>query len=99
MMGASFRTMSLPGDTSDADVRKAFQKAQDQDRYENGHSYSGGFGMASGLILISNEPHKSWQAACDHLDNRCQKWEEAIGVKFLDDDGKVRWLIGAWCAE
>jgi hypothetical protein len=96
-MGASFNWMDLPGNLTEAQVRDAFAKAQEQDRHDNGHSYSGGFGMADGLIL-QTLTFDTFKEAEQFLADTCQKWEKARAVKFKDKDGVVKHLIGAWCA-
>lgn len=95
-MGANFETMSLPGNLSREEVEKRFAEAQDQDRYENGHEYSGGFGMASGLTF-EYRTFSSDDAAYDFLDETCRKWENAIAVKY-ERNGIPHWMIGAVCA-
>jgi hypothetical protein len=97
-MGASFQTMSLNGSLTRNEVRDHFAQAQDQDRYENGHSYSGGFGMARGLSFASKNTFESEQEAEWWLDKNCQKWEAAIAVEYLNEKRKTAWLIGAVCA-
>ena len=98
-MGANFCTMSLPGDMSQTEIKKRFREAQEEDRYENGHSYSGGFGMASGLSLHNDQPVlPDAKAADDWLADNCVKWEHARGVRHNTLDGKVMWMIGAWCS-
>lgn len=97
-MGANFQTMNLDGALDHKAVKEAFEKAQDEDRYENGHSYSGGFGMASGLLFHGDNTFPTDNAAEEYLNGHCQKWDEAIAVKYLADADKVRWMIGAVCA-
>lgn len=96
-MGAHFNTATIPGAVSRDDVKSRFRDLQEQDRYENGHSYSGGFGMASGLVF-ENATFDTEAKARDWLDANCKKWEEAIAVTFLDSEGKAAWMIGAMCA-
>ena len=43
--------MTLAGDVDRSLVNAAFKNCQEEDRFENGHSYSGGFGMARGLLF------------------------------------------------
>lgn len=96
-MGAAFKTMKVDGSIPRHDVRIKFREAQERDRHENGHSYSGGFGMASGLTF----PIKAFDAqedAEDWLAETAQKWEDALCVTFKAEDGQIHWLIGAWCA-
>jgi hypothetical protein len=103
-MGADFQSMELPGTLDRKDVEHAFEKAQADDRYENGHYYSGGFGMANGLEFPVLEPFASKRDGEAFLQHQCQKWEAALAVRFRKPDIACRakteqtWLIGAWCA-
>src|SRR6476659_2938853 len=94
-MGASFQTASLPLKKSEVELKKEFSKMQQQDRYENGHEYSGGFGMASGLKINFNTFATS-KAAREWISENAEKWENASAVRVPSE--KV-WVIGAWCAE
>jgi hypothetical protein len=96
-MGATFETLTYPGKLTQAEVRKLFDAAQDQDRYENGHSYSGGIGMATGLIF-EEQVFDTAEAAFEFLHEACTKWEEARAVKYKEPDGTQTYLIGAMCA-
>lgn len=95
-MGASFQTLSLKGSLSNSEVKAAFKLAQEQDRYENGHCYSGGIGMADGLEFATTK-FADETAAEQWLVDNAQKWEAAIAVRYGTGDGEA-WLIGAWCA-
>lgn len=97
-MGANFQTMTVSADLTRAEVKDVFRQAQDDDRYENGHSYSGGFGMATGLTFIDKFEFADESRAYEYLDEHCQKWQDALAVKFVREDGKAKWLIGAVCA-
>lgn len=93
-MGANFVTLKLTG--TQTEVRAGFEAAQEQSRYEDGHSYSGGIGMARGLKLIGeDEPFADEMTAEEWLLTHCEKWEEALAVRLPDKD---MWLIGAMCA-
>lgn len=97
-MGANFETITMPGNLSRAEVEKRFADAQDQDRYEHGHSYSGGMGMASGLSFEDNgREFPDSASAYDYLDCTCEKWSHAIAVKYRIEDRTI-WMIGALCA-
>jgi len=97
-MGASFNTMTCAPILDEKGVRKEFEDARETDRYENGHSYSGGFGMARGLKFRNDLIFPNEEAGTDWLQNNAQKWEEAIVVRFIDKNGIKEWLIGAWCS-
>lgn len=96
-MGAYFNEMKVDGSKTRNEVKEIFSDAQDTDRYENGHSYSGGFGMASGL-KFPEKTFKSEDEALDWLQDNAQKWREALAVTVKEDDKPACWLIGAWCA-
>lgn len=89
-MGASFNCIAEIG--TETEIRAKFAQIQDQDRYENGHVYSGGFGMAEGLTF-TNKTFATNKEARDWLLDNCQKWDNALAAKVGD-----HWVIGAWCA-
>ena len=91
-MGACFNHTVIKG-TKD-EVRLAFEAIQDLDRYENGHSYSGGFGMARGLEFDHLNRVHTEQEAYDWLCDNTSKWGPAVAVRL--DGGQ--WMIGAWCS-
>jgi hypothetical protein len=92
-MGASYNQVTLKGDR--ASVKKQFEKLQENDRHENGHSYSGGFGMATGLEFAGYIATNESEAAI-WLDAHCEKRETA---KAIQVNGKPNeWIIGAWCS-
>ena len=97
-MGANFQTMKLDGSLDRVAVGTKFEDAQDEDRYENGHSYSGGFGMATGLLFSTEPTFPSEDAAYDYLNNAAEKWGEAVAIRFRDSNSKEQWMIGANCA-
>ena len=96
-MGASFVTLTFLGEKTRNEVKAEFDKAVDQSRYEDGHSYSGCIGMAIGLIF-EEKTFDDERAAADFLSEVCEKWKEARCVTFLNKDKKATWLIGAMCA-
>jgi len=92
-MGASYCEMSVSRDMPAAKLKEHFANVQDQDRYENGHSYSGGFGMADGLSIKPNE-FASVAEAQKWLQANCQKWEAALAVTATDTrEVLVGWKI------
>lgn len=99
-MGAAFVSRSFPLDKypDTVSLKKKFIEWQDQDKHENGHSYSGGIGMAEGL-QINPVTLTSYADAEDFLDNHAKKFGPAIAIKYKYDDGLVYWMIGAVCAE
>jgi hypothetical protein len=66
-------------------VEKAFENAQQDDRYENGHSYSGGFGQFTGIEFHDKE-FASRREAEDYIDIKGNKWGPAIAVRFKDGE-------------
>ena len=109
-MGANFATMEMDGNLSEYEVRAKFLLVQDNDRYENGHSYSGGFGQATGLKFSKHSVFGNAQRAREWVEGIVEKWEEALCVRIdtrIDasraDEGdkgpdKYVWFIGALCA-
>jgi hypothetical protein len=95
-MGAEFNQM-IVNSTKTSEIRTAFENAKDQDLHENGHSYSGGWGMCPDLSVKSNS-FESANAASDWLADNCQKWESALAVEFKSKDGTIKTMIGAWCS-
>lgn len=96
-MGANFQEKIVDGAKTRNEVKSLFERVQEDDRYDNGHSYSGGFGMATGL-RFDGQTFESEDAAREYLTETCQKWEEARCVTFKTLDNKVAWMIGAWCS-
>ena len=108
-MGASFQTLKMPGALTKAEVQVCFDEAQAEDRYHNGHSYSGGIGMADGLSFMERT-FASVDAATVWLDEFADKFGPALAVVALDDRerlwndmpnpefGKPIWVIGANCS-
>lgn len=81
-MGANFNTMIYPGTLSTQELKQHFQIDQTQDRYENGNSYSGGIGMATGLHICLDKKFGTEREAYDYLSDKAEKWGPAIAVKF-----------------
>jgi len=94
-MGANYVSFNSRG--TESEVRRAFEIEQEQDRFENGHSYSGGIGMARGLAFKSNV-FQSDKEADTWLMDHAQKWEAAIAVIVREGDCKSHFRIGAWCS-
>ena len=108
-MGAAFQSRVFPGDLKKEAVRSEFEDLQERDRYDNGHSYSGGFGMARGLQFRS-ETFPTVDDAEEWLAENAQKWEAALAVRAREVREKLWgetpnpnfntevWIVGAWCA-
>ena len=91
-MGATYNEAKLTG--TPEQVRMKFEQLQDQDRYENGHSYSGGFGMTRGLQFARANVTHTEAEAHDWLIENCNKWSAAIALRLDKDE----YLVGAWCS-
>ena len=96
-MGAEFQTLTVKS-TDKKQIEKQFKAAQDEDRYENGHSYSGGLGMAPGLEFPRVPTFENEGDADQWLADNAVKWENALGVFFKTKSGETACLIGAWCS-
>lgn len=91
-MGACFYDCEFPLILTRQELKTKFDELQEQDRYENGHCYSGSIGMAQGLTIM-DRVFPSTQEALNFLDTNCQKWGPAIAVR-----GPTTWVVGAVCA-
>jgi len=104
-MGACFdvRVLKKSDCPTKAEVRERFRQIQDADCFENGHSYSGTIGMASGLKFVDMS-FDSIDEAEEWVDDHAEKWEEALCVSakgFLGDGSPDKvdfWVIGAICS-
>ena len=109
-MGASFQRLTFDGKLTKKQLCDKFDEAQSQCRYENGHSYSGGIGMARGLEIHEEKRFPSLNDAEDWLSDHAAKWDAAKAVRAVDDrvslwnggpnpnHGQEVWIIGATCA-
>jgi len=82
---------------SESQLQDIFQEDQETDRYENGHMYSGGIGMAEGLRIDHSKKFGSVQEAQDWVDKNADKWGPAIAVRVEGPNDKG-WYYGAICA-
>ena len=96
-MGAEYCEMFVNSEDKN-EVKDAFRREQESDRHENGHSYSGGFGMAPSLTFNTTKVFESRREAEEFLNSACQKWEVAIAIPMKNKDGKIGYLIGAVCS-
>jgi len=96
-MGAAFNYTTRPRTARREDLVEWWTDMVERDRYENGHSYSGSWGMANGL-----ECHPKQMSTEDKahgwLLEHAQKWGPAIAVPTFDKDGKAIWAVGTWCS-
>jgi len=107
-MGASedARTFEAP---NRAAAEKIAAELMEQDRFENGHEYSGTIGMASGIrTFVHPKPLTDKQAeafifgteARGWQDAKAEKWGPAILVNVRSNGNrKKRWTLGAMCSE
>jgi hypothetical protein len=80
-------------------MRADFEREQEQDRFENGHSYSGGIGMANGLRILQAPMFTRDKDADEWLADNCEKWEAAKAVPVFGSGGGIHhYRIGAWCS-
>ncbi len=79
------------------DVKAAFEAYQREAAYEDGHSYSGRLNMCPGLEFHDSKIFPDYNSAENYLQEKCQKWENAIAVRYKDGDN-VHWLIGGSCS-
>ena len=98
-MGAAYVTGFCP-EQDKSTVQQLFQEEQEQDRYENGHCYSGGIGMAEGISFLDDKKFGSVEEAEEWVVDQAQKWGPALAVRVINpDQSKCGWYYGAWCAE
>lgn len=69
----------------------------EDDAYESGNSYSGGFNMCGdyGLTFVPKDFDNDEQAR-EHAQEHHPKWQRALACRVMD--GKPHWFVGAWCA-
>ena len=92
-MGAAFNYQRIGSKTEDVSlITRRFAVVQEDDIYENGNSYSGGFGMCAS-IENTGKTFKDEELAANWLTENAQKWGPALLVSTEDD-----WIIGAWCS-
>jgi hypothetical protein len=96
IVGAYFVTLRFDH-VDHKELERLFREAQENDRYENGHRYSGGVGMANGLS-ITTKAFSNRREAEAWLDDNTIKWEEAKAVSVRPTEGNPYWLVGAVCA-
>ncbi|MFW6122448.1 MAG: hypothetical protein ACOC80_16325 [Petrotogales bacterium] len=96
-MGACYVGKFVDTD-SEAELKETFNDDQEIDRYENGHMYSGGIGMAEGLDIRRDRSFGSVSEARLWVDDHAQKWGPAIAVR-VEGPNECGWYYGAICAE
>lgn len=94
-MGAEFDDLDLDGTLSEREVKSRFEAYQNECAHESGNSYSGRLNMCNGLVFAQVRVFDSQNEAYEYLQNKCQKWENAIAVKYFasnpikQDDAKA----------
>ncbi len=96
-MGGCFNFMTMNGEKQKYEVLEHFNAIAEEDRYENGHSYSGGWGMFPGLNF-KDTVFDNVDEAEDWIEENQQKWDAAICVKFKNDKDEIHWAIGGWAS-
>jgi Zn-finger nucleic acid-binding protein len=84
-MGACFDEITLDGKLTTSQVEKKFKEHQDMCDQESGQSYSGRLNMCNGLKFAHTE-FESYKKAFEYLDKNCQKWENAIAVRYRESN-------------
>lgn len=92
-----------------AAAEKLAAEIMEQDRYENGHEYSGTIGMANGVQTFTHPKPLTRRQASMFIfgtenahweDARAQKWGPAILVNVRAEGARKRtWMLGAMCSE
>jgi len=91
-MGAVFNTIKVTAAT-DKEALAGCRAAIEESRYEDGHSYSGGIGMADGCRIVGFT-FATADEAYDWLEENAEKYGPALGVK-LKEGG---YAFGALCS-
>ncbi len=81
-MGANICTDTMSGDLDERAVSAAFEQWRRSAERECGQSYSGSWNMVWGIEFFAGV-QPSEQAACDYLDARTNKNENAGAVRFV----------------
>jgi hypothetical protein len=98
-MGAEFNSRSYDGELTKKQVEKLWNEGVNESLYQQGHSYSGGIGMLGKGISWIEKEFPTEREADDYLVDNHQKWNGAMGVKFIGAiGGKKMYLVGGWCS-
>ena len=85
-------------------AEKRFHEMQEQSALEDGQSYSGSIGVMPGGVHWANKTCTSADDALDYITNNHEKWEQAMGVPYVQVDEKAEpqetkgFVIGGWCS-
>ena len=97
-MGACFDELTLDGNLTESQVKSKFEAYQNECAHESGNSYSGRLNMCPGITFAPVRVFSSYSEAADWLQSKCQKWDNAIAVRYLktnkikQDDAKLNRL-------
>jgi hypothetical protein len=98
--GRNIITSTTYSDWPDAKI--AFDRLADEDRYDNGHQYSGGIGMKHNFVHIATvDTHAEALMLADNLiaeddDRICDKWGPAGCITIRE--GAVQFLFFGWAS-
>lgn len=82
-MGAYDDWVEFDGNLTEFFVEKLFRDHQEDCEHESGCSYSGRLNMCNGLVL-ENKIFNSYYEAQKYISSKFKKWENAIGVRYLE---------------
>ena len=83
-MGACFHTEVFDGKLTPKELEKAYNDRVESLRNEFGsNAYNGTFSTLHG-ITVGNRVFETQREAADYLDNVCEKWGNAVAVKYKD---------------
>ena len=94
-MAASFDSRFI-NTTSQSHARNIMEDIMEEDRFENGHGYSGKIGDANGITFDNHKSFYDFESADNYLQDITEKYGPAIGVRVITDD-EDGWLFGAVC--
>ncbi len=95
-MGSEF-FFKTTKETNETKLKKLFKELQDDDRHDNGHSYSGGPGQCLGLSIETYKKFSDEDAA-KYLMDAAKKFGPCIAVSYRETDGSLHTALGAWCS-
>jgi hypothetical protein len=96
-MGASTDFRRYKASLGQDTIKKLWDGAVAQSRYEDGHSYSGQIGMLGGIRSWNDLNLPDMAAADEYISENHEKWQAAMAVSYTDK-GEKYWLIGGWCS-
>jgi ABC-type Fe3+-citrate transport system substrate-binding protein len=98
-MGANVDTVII-ADVPRKKIKKLFENAAEEARYENGHGgYTGTIAEISTIGKFVDQELSGVLLAEEYITENHDKWSQAMAVSYLTKDGLKRWLVGGWCSE